>query len=94
MAKVEIARENGTLKLVRVGWDYHIVDYFPDLDLIKAVYSADRVGKEYREAHGFTDVSIRLITAGRKEVSARRYYQAIIRARTKPIEVLSAIPAW
>jgi hypothetical protein len=88
MAKIEILKEDGPYRLVRVGWDFHIVEYDSELDLVKGCYSGDKKRDEsFKEANGWTDKSIREVSKERRETTARAYYAAMLRGKLKGIEV-------
>jgi len=76
----ETDTEYGSVKLVRVGWNYHIILWDQANQLVKTILPSDRVVKEWREAKDFNEGSIRYVSRGRKKETAIFYYSLIIRA--------------
>jgi hypothetical protein len=88
MAKIEIIKEDGPYRLCRVGWDFHIVEYDPETNVVRGCYTGDKKRDEpFREADGWTDKSIREVSRERRETTARAYYAAMLRGKLKGIEV-------
>lgn len=91
MAKCEILKREGTLCLVKVGWDYHIIDWFEDIDVVCGAHPGEKpkhLKKEpFKEAKGFNSESIRAVSKDRRESTARNYFSELVRLRQKQIKV-------
>lgn len=67
------------LFLVRVGHDFHVVIWDQCAEIVKAVYSGDRVKGIYLQAPGFSSETIRAVTKGRKKETATAYFNELRR---------------
>lgn len=89
MAKIEVIKEQDNLYLVKVGWDYHIVEYDKEADIVRGVHLTEKPkwkkDEPFREAKGFTDESIRAVAKERRQSTARNYFAELCRQKTKGI---------
>lgn len=83
MSHVIIVDQYEDIYFLKVGHDYHVVQHFKDGDIVKSVYSGDRVNNCYLSAQGFTAESIRAVTKGRKLSTGRAYFNEMRRRRQR-----------
>lgn len=70
----DVIRQSGKIFLVKVAHYYHVVHYDAIEDIVTAIWSGDRVKKAYLTAKGFTAESVRFVSKGRKQETAKAYF--------------------
>lgn len=83
MSHVIIVDQYEDLYFLKVGHDYHVIQHFKEGDIVKSVYSGDRINGCYVSAEGFTADSIRAVTKGRKLSTAKAYFNEMRRRRQR-----------
>lgn len=85
---MEVIRQHGNYRLVKLKQLYYVFSYDETTDTIAAVLSPDRVVDELRTERGLTNANVQYVARGRKKSTALAYYNAFIRSRRRAGEKL------
>ena len=83
MTQIQIVQRFHDLHLLKVGHNYHVVQWLESENLVGAIYSGDRVKGKYLKAEGFEVDSIRIVSKPRKKETATAYYNELRRKKER-----------
>lgn len=80
---MEIVRENGSYRCVKLNRKYYCVGYDAARDVTYAIISHDKIVGELRTHPGYSHAAVEYVAKGRKRDTAIAYFNGFLRAQKR-----------